>query len=61
LSKGHDRYDKRTRQKESDIERYASEGSRIDLQPSEDRIASVDNVLGEEVDRIVDSRENNQV
>jgi hypothetical protein len=61
LSKGHDRYDKRTRQKESDIERYASEGSGIDLQPSEDRIASVDNVPDEEVDRIVDSRGNNQV
>jgi len=57
LSKGHDRYDKHLRQKESDLERYASEGSGVDLQPSEDRIAGSNDVLDEEVDRIVDSRE----
>lgn len=61
LSKGHDRYDKHTRQKESDIEGYASEGSGVDLQPPEDRIASVYNVPDEEVDRIVDSRAGKQV
>ncbi|KAH6671999.1 hypothetical protein B0J14DRAFT_701968 [Halenospora varia] len=33
LSKGNDRYDKHSRQKESDIERYATEGASVDLQP----------------------------
>jgi len=57
LSKGHDRYDKHSRQKESDIERYASEGPGVDLQPSEDKI---ENVSDAEVDRLIDSRETKQ-
>jgi hypothetical protein len=61
LSKGHDRYDKHSRQKESDLERYANEGPGVDLQPSEDRIARSDDVPDEEVDRIVDSRESKQI
>jgi hypothetical protein len=57
LAKGHDRYDKHTKQKESDVERYATEGSGVDLQPSEDGIANSDDVSEGEVNRIVDSRE----
>lgn len=60
LSKGHDRYDKHSRQKESDLERYANEGSGVDLQPSEDSLAGSNNVPDEEVHRIVDSRERKQ-
>jgi len=60
LSKGHDRYDKHSRQKESDIERYANEGSGVDLQPSEDRLANSDNLSEKEVDRIIGSRETKQ-
>lgn len=60
LSKGHDRYDKHSRQKESDIERYVSEGSGVDLQPSEDKIANSENVSDAEINRIVDSRETKQ-
>ncbi|MCJ1259233.1 hypothetical protein MMC24_007069 [Lignoscripta atroalba] len=36
LSKGHDRYDKHTRQKESDLERYAGEGAGVDRAPGEE-------------------------
>ncbi|KUJ14364.1 uncharacterized protein LY89DRAFT_686844 [Mollisia scopiformis] len=60
LSKGHDRYDKHSRQKESDLERYAEPGPGVDLQPSEDGIARNENLPDEEVDRIVDSRERKQ-
>ena len=60
LAKGHDRYDKHTRQKESDFERYAGEGPGVDLQPSEDKLAGSSDVPDEEVDRIVDSREQKQ-
>lgn len=60
LSKGHDRYDKHSRQKESDIERYASEGAGVDLQPSEDAMAKREDVTDAEVDRVIDSREKKQ-
>ncbi|MCJ1236703.1 hypothetical protein MMC14_004685 [Varicellaria rhodocarpa] len=36
LSKGHDRYDKHSRQKESDQERYASEGAGMDDVPGQE-------------------------
>ncbi|KAA6411007.1 MAG: hypothetical protein FRX48_05318 [Lasallia pustulata] len=36
LSKGHDRYDKHTKQKESDLERYAGEGAGVDRAPGEE-------------------------
>ncbi|MCJ1358915.1 MAG: hypothetical protein MMC33_008915 [Icmadophila ericetorum] len=36
LAKGHDRYDKHTRQKESDLERYAAEGAGMDEVPGEE-------------------------
>jgi len=36
LSKGHDRYDKHSRQKESDLERYAGEGAEVDTVPGEE-------------------------
>jgi len=36
LSKGHDRYDKHSRQKESDLERYAGEGAEVDKAPGEE-------------------------
>lgn len=36
LSKGHDRYDKHSRQKESDLERYAGEGAEVDAAPGEE-------------------------
>jgi hypothetical protein len=60
LSKGYDRYDKYTRQKESDLERYAEPGPGVDLQPSEDGIARNENLADEEVDRIIGSRERKQ-
>jgi len=60
LSKGHDRYDKHSRQKESDLERYANENSGVDLQPSADGLGRSNDVPDEEVDRIVDSRERKQ-
>lgn len=61
LSNGHDRHDKHSRQKESDLERCAGEGPGVDLQPSEDRIVGNNDVTYEEVDRIVDSREAKQI
>ena len=36
LSKGHDRYDKHSRQKESDLERYAGEGAEADVPPGQE-------------------------
>ncbi|TVY51200.1 hypothetical protein LCER1_G006361 [Lachnellula cervina] len=54
LSKGHDRYDKHSRQKESDLERYAAEGPGVDRQPGEEGVPD------EEMDRIIDSRERKQ-
>lgn len=36
LSKGHDRYDKHTKQKESDLERYGGEGAGVDRAPGEE-------------------------
>jgi len=60
LAKGHDRYDKHMRQKQSDLDRYATEGAGVDLQPSEDGIANSENVSDEQVDRIIDSREKKQ-
>ena len=36
LSKGHDRYDKHTKQKESDLDRYADEGAGVDRAPGEE-------------------------
>jgi hypothetical protein len=53
-SKGHDRYDKHARQKESDIERYASGGPGLDRAPGEEKLTDA------EVDRIVDHRETKQ-
>lgn len=44
LSKGYDRCDEHSGQKESDLERYANEGPGVDLQPSEDKIAGSYNV-----------------
>lgn len=57
LSKGHDRYDKHTRQKESDLERYAGEGAGVDLGPGEEGIVGREDVRDEEVDGIVGGRE----
>ena len=54
LSKGHDRYDKHSRQKGSDLERYAAEGPGVDLQPREE------DARDEDVDRIIDYRERKQ-
>ena len=36
LSKGHDRYDKHSRQKESDLERYAGDGAGVQAAPGEE-------------------------
>lgn len=36
LSKGHDRYDKHSKQKESDMERYAGEGADVEPAPGEE-------------------------
>ncbi|KAI9756268.1 MAG: hypothetical protein M4579_003935 [Chaenotheca gracillima] len=36
LSKGHDRYDKHSRQKESDYERYAAGDTSVDMAPGEE-------------------------
>lgn len=36
LAKGHDRYDKHTVQKESDLERYAGEGPGMEEVPGEE-------------------------
>jgi len=36
LAKGHDRYDKHTRQKESDLERFQGEGAQVDPEPGEE-------------------------
>jgi hypothetical protein len=36
LAKGHDRYDKHRKQKESDLERYAVEGAEVDAAPGEE-------------------------
>ncbi|KAK8196633.1 hypothetical protein M8818_006798 [Zalaria obscura] len=36
LAKGHDRYDKHARQKESDLERYAGEGAEVTAAPGEE-------------------------
>jgi len=36
LAKGHDRYDKHTKQKESDLERYQGEGAAADVPPGEE-------------------------
>jgi len=47
LAKGHDRYDKHTRQKESDLERYAGEGAEVDEVPGEE---------GEEQDAVRDRK-----
>jgi hypothetical protein len=58
LSKGHDRYDKHSRQKESDLERYATEGPGVDLQPGEEKLAK--GTTEEEVNRIIDERERKQ-
>jgi len=61
LSKGHDRYDKHSRQKESDLERYATEGPGVDLQPGkEDELAKREDVTDEELNRIIDQRERKQ-
>lgn len=38
MSKGHDRYDKHTKQKESDLERYAGEGAAVDKAPGEEEL-----------------------
>lgn len=37
LAKGHDRYDKHARQKESDLERYAGEGAAVEAAPGEEK------------------------
>jgi hypothetical protein len=42
LSKGHDRYDKHSRQKESDLERYAGEGAQVDVPPGEEELSQDD-------------------
>ena len=54
LAKGHDRYDKHTRQKESDIERYASDGATMDRAPGEE------NMEDAEIDPVIDARETKQ-
>jgi len=38
LAKGHDRYDKHARQKESDFERYAGAGAGADVPPGEEEL-----------------------
>ena len=40
LAKGHDRYDKHARQKESDLERYAGEGAGVDVPPGEEGLSA---------------------
>ncbi|KAE9370604.1 hypothetical protein N431DRAFT_546408 [Stipitochalara longipes BDJ] len=56
-AKGSARYDKHVRQKETDQDKYATEGSDVDLQPSEEeRMAKTDRP-DEEMERIIDSRE----
>ncbi|MCJ1308140.1 hypothetical protein MMC25_001792 [Agyrium rufum] len=39
LAKGHDRYDKHTRQKESDFERYAVDGAAMDEVPGQEDLS----------------------
>jgi hypothetical protein len=57
LAKGSARYDKHVRQTESYQDKYATEGSNVDLQPSEEeRMARTDRP-DEEIERIIDSRE----
>lgn len=56
-AKGHARYDKHVRQKESDQDKYATEGAKVDLQPSEEEIMARTDRPDEEIERITDSRE----
>jgi len=58
-SKGHDRYEKHSKQKQVE-ERYAGDGPGVDLQPSEDSLAGREDVTEAEVDRVIDSRETKQ-
>jgi hypothetical protein len=53
-SKGHDRDEKHSKQKDSDFERYASGGHGMDKAPGEE------NLTDSEVDKIVDDRETKQ-
>lgn len=39
LAKGHDRYDKHARQKESDLERYQGEGAGADPAPGDEGLS----------------------
>ncbi|TVY48816.1 hypothetical protein LOCC1_G001666 [Lachnellula occidentalis] len=54
LGPGHDRNDKHSKQKESDLERSAGEGPGVDRQPGEEGVPD------EEMDKIIDSRERKQ-
>jgi hypothetical protein len=56
-AKGHTRYDKHVRQKGSDQDKYATEGSNVDLHPSEEGGMAKADRPDEEVERIIDSRE----
>jgi hypothetical protein len=56
-AKGYARCDKQVRQKESDQYKYATEGSNVDLQPSEEQLGAGVDGAEEEIERIVDSRE----
>ena len=56
-AKGHTRYDKHVRQKESDQDKYGTEGSNVDLQPSEEERVAITDRPDEEIERIIDSRE----
>ncbi len=61
LAKESARYDNHVRQKGSDQDKYAAEGSNVDLQPSEEeRLARTDRP-NEEIERIIDSRERKEI
>ena len=61
LAKGHERYDKYARHKESDLDKYATDGSRVDLQPAEDGLAAGENMSEKQIDKITGGRERKEI
>ena len=58
LAKGHDRYDKHTRDQESAIDRYAAEGPGVDLAPDEEeRVRRQGGMNDERAEEIIAARE----
>ena len=57
VSKGHPRYDKHVRQKDSNENKYASEGPGVDLLPEEETKVAGSERPNEEIDNIIRSRE----